>query len=1492
LSNFSDKILSFNPIAYYRLGESAGTVAVDETGNFDGTYENSPSLQQSSLVPSDNLSKSVGFNGLDQGINLPSNISANISDEISIVIIADSINTQINQNIIVINDNGLFIIIRNFSSGNLQLFFGGSPNANINITLTNPTDKLLIVLTGKDGGNITAYIDGIKIGSTASSGWLDLPLQLGTKIGTSRQGGFNFFNGNLAECSIFAKELSEVDISEIYDVYLAGQVPTNPLLELKLDETVGTVALDEGGVHTGTYSGSFSLAQPRLSTNSLDSTGNSVSFNGGKIEVPHHYKLANLIDFTILATLSFTNSAASTIASKANAVAPEDGFAILTNAGTITFRQSTAAADSLDSETLNLNDGIARRYAFIRRGLNLEIWINGNLDSSKVITVAKNATELIVMTLMLGTTGNLDNFEIATSPISEAQVRQDFFNEFSFSPYARQVLDFKPDAYWQLGEGSGTLAKDETGRFNGTYVGSPTLGGTGLLEDDSGTSVAFNGSGQYMTLSKTTAQLNYSLLPFSISLTFNANDVTPTQTQRLFSSSGSGDNKIALLISISSSALFFNLFSNGMGVNGLNASTISKELYSNQTNHVVFTHDGSTSENGFNIYLNGVEQTKARNPFGTVYTGMVGTDLISLARRDDFVDDYYNGSLQHTAIYPTELSETQAFELFKKFRLTFPYPEKVLSLSPEIYYRLGETAGTIALDSLGLSQGTYVNTPTLNSPSLLVGDVDPSVTFNGSNQHVVIPDIGDLASFSLSGLFKTSVLKTQRIISSEGASLWAFRLNASGFASFLVGLPTLTEITGSTSLSDNLIHHFVATRNGTELKIYIDGLEVVTGVSSGSTDITTNAPVYIGALSPSLELFDGSLDEIKLFRYPLNSVEVSDLYALTLKGVLPEVEDNTYSTNVKSLNPAIYYRQEEITGITAIDSSGNSHPALYFESPDQLASSLKPFITTGTGTAFDGVDQYLMTSSPRIGVVGDMTISGFINYNNSAIETILGVYNLNGSLANPSQLKIASNSGGLVEIVFRPTQGSTSGGTLALAGTSSGNIYHITATYKASTGEFKAYLNGVFKSSVITITGGFTGTPDIGLVIGGRYHSGTIDQFSDCTVDDVAYFDSELTATQVKNLYNAALSPIFVAVNDKNPSQYWRMDAAAGDEPNVSVNSSLVLVPTGSPSLQQTGLFPADIGSFSVEYSGTARHSALNSSVLNNPNDISFSFGLKLNAFDSGVLSATADLARSLYSLKITSSGNLLYTSSDTGAAGQKAETFAFQFQLSVPYFIVFIKDRVNLELKLYVDGVLESITTPDENWGEFPGTPNLRVGSIFNGASVEYLTGNIDELALYDRALTHLEASELSTALQVSAGVPKIEGIISESKEVETFTVTSHRLSDNTETAKITGISKGLFILDYLSSEVGIPQVVTVIPEYKGNWVAGFAYTVDDIIFPSSPTATPLSFKCLLSGISAAVEPNYNTTIGAITSDGTTSWLTLEPLLQPITNSPLIPSI
>jgi hypothetical protein len=67
-TSYRDVILTDNPIMYWRLGETSGTIAYDESANHrDASYINNPFLGLHGAIAND-TNTSVGFNGFNQGV--------------------------------------------------------------------------------------------------------------------------------------------------------------------------------------------------------------------------------------------------------------------------------------------------------------------------------------------------------------------------------------------------------------------------------------------------------------------------------------------------------------------------------------------------------------------------------------------------------------------------------------------------------------------------------------------------------------------------------------------------------------------------------------------------------------------------------------------------------------------------------------------------------------------------------------------------------------------------------------------------------------------------------------------------------------------------------------------------------------------------------------------------------------------------------------------------------------------------------------------------------------------------------------------------------------------------------------------------------------------------------------------------------------------------------------------------------------------------------
>ena len=84
------------------------------------------------------------------------------------------------------------------------------------------------------------------------------------------------------------------------------------------------------------------------------------------------------------------------------------------------------------------------------------------------------------------------------------------------------------------------------------------------------------------------------------------------------------------------------------------------------------------------------------------------------------------------------------------------YAQEIISDGPIIYWKLAETEGNVATDTMGLRNGAYTGAPTLNVDSLVPASNDGAVQFNPDNADVI--KIGDNPQMN-TGTFKQKTLE-------------------------------------------------------------------------------------------------------------------------------------------------------------------------------------------------------------------------------------------------------------------------------------------------------------------------------------------------------------------------------------------------------------------------------------------------------------------------------------------------------------------------------------------------------------------------------------------------------------------------------------------------------------------------------------------------------------------------------------------------------------
>jgi hypothetical protein len=262
--------------------------------------------------------------------------------------------------------------------------------------------------------------------------------------------------------------------------------------------------------------------------------------------------------------------------------------------------------------------------------------------------------------------------------------------------------------------------------------------------------------------------------------------------------------------------------------------------------------------------------------------------------------DYLVGSIDELAVYTKQLTDAQVAAHYQANDVsgnTSLYSATVRGSSGLVsYWRLGETAGTVALDDepTAPNNGTYGNAPTLGVTGAIAGDTNTAVTFNGTNQYATVPrQIQD--DFSIEFFFKS----TQGIGTApwwwSGAGLVDAEMNA-GNDDFGIALrsdgrvmagtgnlagPTDVTITSTTAGYNNGIWHhvvFTRTRASGAIKIYVDGSLEASGTAY-TNSLAANPQLTIGRIASGGNYFAGSLDDIAVYNVVLTDTQVATHYA-------------------------------------------------------------------------------------------------------------------------------------------------------------------------------------------------------------------------------------------------------------------------------------------------------------------------------------------------------------------------------------------------------------------------------------------------------------------------------------------------------------------------------------------------------------------------------------------------------------------------------------
>ncbi|MEM9213209.1 MAG: Calx-beta domain-containing protein [Cyanobacteria bacterium P01_F01_bin.150] len=238
------------------------------------------------------------------------------------------------------------------------------------------------------------------------------------------------------------------------------------------------------------------------------------------------------------------------------------------------------------------------------------------------------------------------------------------------------------------------------------------------------------------------------------------------------------------------------------------------------------------------------------------------------------------------------------------------------------HWRLDETTGNTAIDSVGGNDGILRNAPTR-----IPGRVNGGLEFDGVNDFVAVPDNNELdigtSDFSISAWVRFTddgpgtIVDDRTQVSGplQGYVLYHDR----GRIGFQLsdGTGNRVNYLGSTLVIDGEWHQVTVSVDRDDISggtVYIDGLIDgnfdPTGVKGS---ISNNRNLRFGRRSnnPAPEYFDGSLDEVQLFKTALTTGEAITLYSNT-----PSAAASVNPSTVTPLNPVLTSGPEQTAAVS------------------------------------------------------------------------------------------------------------------------------------------------------------------------------------------------------------------------------------------------------------------------------------------------------------------------------------------------------------------------------------------------------------------------------------------------------------------------------------------------------------------------------------------------------------------------------------------------
>jgi Concanavalin A-like lectin/glucanases superfamily/Domain of unknown function (DUF2341)/Fibrinogen beta and gamma chains, C-terminal globular domain len=778
-----------------------------------------------------------------------------------------------------------YMIVDN--SGQLETYWSGKSSQGYHSSGTAgdvPIGEWSHIAAVWDDSYARLFVNGVEKNSVASSGMGDAAVNQ-VWIGAESDGTTRKFNGKIDNVKIYNYARTQEQI--LWDMY--GDESNYPMVELNFNEGYGSTTKNSGYLDID----STLCNSPTWTTDGKFNNG--INFDG-------------LNDYAILShnTLFDYMGEDKTYSFWMRADAGETGGWMLSKpwngngeynysfewsgSSTILFRLDGTGNSQTIATTTPMTTGVWYHVVMTLDSVSKmrTFYINGVKDNSGVHTFTSMLPDNpdINASLNIGTLynyncngwvgaaahafdGKIDDFKIFNYKLSPEQVQQEF-NQGSQATLGQQKDSSEtwdaggfggnaPVAYWDFEEGSGSTAQDVSGN---SHAGTITGADYGLGEI--GWGLEFDGSGDYITTDGD--EMNASDDVGTLEVWVKSLD--PSASEGIFSTAENRDRRIYLESSVFNASMYDDVY----GAHRI----VSGGVVDQQWHHVSFSWD--INNGNLELYVDGSlvdgysgaswTTTSAANPtyYGYQHAGGSGAPAVG-----DFT-----GILDGAKVFDYVRTSAQ---------VAYDYNGG----KPVGWWRFNEGEGIITRDNSGNG-----NTGTLTTMDPATDWLDGAnckfegcLDFDGTSDYINIPDNDVLdfgaGDFSLALWFKEDGGTNEMFLSKEaGQPLYRLHINSNSQIRYVIRDTAGNENNGSGDkiINDNVWHHVVATFDRDSVAIiYVDGFVDGTPESIASTtgDISSGGSLQIGVLTTDTALFNGLLDDVRIYNYVLTATQVQEV---------------------------------------------------------------------------------------------------------------------------------------------------------------------------------------------------------------------------------------------------------------------------------------------------------------------------------------------------------------------------------------------------------------------------------------------------------------------------------------------------------------------------------------------------------------------------------------------------------------------------------------